>query len=83
MPLQVGKWFDNTRWRFNHRPQTLSYGVESAPINSTSVPGNEPELEKATVTNNNSSVRVAECQDSNAFVAPNPHYSGHSGKFSS
>ncbi|XP_073278417.1 pathogenesis-related homeodomain protein [Primulina huaijiensis] len=71
---QVGKWFDNTRWRFNHRPQTLSCGVESAPINSTSVPGNEPELEKATVTNNNSS---------NAFVAQNPHCSSQSEKFSS
>ncbi|XP_073150023.1 pathogenesis-related homeodomain protein [Henckelia pumila] len=77
---QVGKWFDNTRWRFHHRPQTLSYGVESAPVNSTSVQGNEPELEKAIATNNNSSGRVAESQESNAFVSQN---SSQSGKFSS
>ncbi|KZV33209.1 hypothetical protein F511_16243 [Dorcoceras hygrometricum] len=80
---QVGKWFDNTRWRFNHRPQTLSYDVESAQINNTSVQGNEPGLENATVTNNNSSDRAAECQESNAVVSQNPYCSSQSGQLSS
>lgn len=30
--MQVGKWFENARWSFNHRPRLESASAERQPV---------------------------------------------------
>ncbi|KAL2460302.1 Homeobox protein HAT3.1 [Abeliophyllum distichum] len=54
---QVAKWFENTRWSFNHRPQMELKKTETDSKEGTSLyQGNEkqPELESDSITKDNS-----------------------------